>query len=421
MKRLRILYVCQYFPPEIGAPAARASELAREWVKDGHLVTVLTGFPNHPNGIVPKEYKWKLWLLTIREDYYGVDVVRTWLAPFANRRSWERILNYASFCVSASIRCVFLRKYDVVIATSPQLLQGIVGLVLKYLKRTPFVFEVRDLWPESLQAVGAFSSNSTLVKCLRALANMLYRQSDKIVVVTPRFRSHLIELSAVPGEKIHVIVNGVDAEFLAKGEDFDARKAYGLEGYFVVSFVGTIGNAHGLDTLVNTARLMSNYAKVKFLVVGDGAEREKLVQDIANLGLTNIQIQGPQPRAKIPAILRASDVCLVMLKRSPVFETVIPTKMLEFMAAARPVILAVEGQAAEIVREARSGICIPPENPEALMKAIEYMLEHSVEASCFGDQGREYVNRKFSRKQTAQLYLDILQEVSSHPGSARQA
>ena len=397
----------------MGAPAARVSELAREWVAQGHLVTVLTGFPNHPNGKVPKEYKWKLWRLTITEKYYGVRVVRTWLAPFANRHWWERVLNYVSFCLSASARSICLQRHDVVIATSPQLLQGIVGLVLKYLKRTPFVFEVRDLWPESLQAVGTSSSDSMLMKSLGAIAGSLYKRSDRIVVVTPRFMSHLVQCWGIPGEKIRVVVNGIDVDFLATGAEFDARRAYGLGGCFVVSFVGTIGNAHGLETLVETARLMANQTRIRFLVVGDGAERKKLVELVAESGLRNIQIEEPQPRTRVPAILRASDVCLVLLKRSPVFETVIPTKMLEFMAAGRPVIVAVEGQAAEIMRAARGGLCISPESPEQLKQAIEYMVDHAEEAARFGEMGRDYVMRNFSRRETAQLYLDILQEVSN--------
>src|ERR1700676_5367767 len=188
---MKILYVSQYFPPEMGAPAARAIELSRHWAAAGHEVTVLTGFPNHPTGVVPAEYRSKIRRLVMHEKLDGVNVVRTWLFPFPNRKAYERILNYSSFCASASTTGMFVSRPDVLIATSPQLLVGPSGWWLARTKRVPFVFEVRDLWPESLAAVGMGNGNSLLHRVLGKIADFLYRRSDRVVVVTPAFEEFL--------------------------------------------------------------------------------------------------------------------------------------------------------------------------------------------------------------------------------------
>ena len=197
----KILYVSQYYPPEMGAPAARVSELAQIWAAKGLSVTVLTGFPNHPTGIVPGEYRQHLRELRMREVIHGVTVERTWLVPLPNRKSWERILNYSSFCVSAILRGLFLPAPDVLIATSPQLLVGLSGLVISRFRGVPFIFEVRDLWPESLAAVGVSRHSSVLSRTLRVLASVLYRHSDRIVVVSPASKTIWSRIMPCPFRK----------------------------------------------------------------------------------------------------------------------------------------------------------------------------------------------------------------------------
>jgi glycosyltransferase involved in cell wall biosynthesis len=240
---MKILYVSQYFPPEMGAPAARAAELSRYWAAAGHEVTVLTGFPNHPTGVVPPEYRGKFRRLVAREKTDGVNVVRTWLLPFPNRKAYERMLNYSSFCISAASTGLFLSRPDVAIGTSPQLLVALAGYWLARRKRVPFVFEVRDLWPESLAAVGMGNANSPLHRALANIAGFLYRRSDRIVVVTPAFQDYLVKHWRVPREKILVIENGVESKIFAPepfaGEPATAlRRELGAEGKFVVSYIG---------------------------------------------------------------------------------------------------------------------------------------------------------------------------------------
>jgi glycosyltransferase involved in cell wall biosynthesis len=418
---MKILYVSQYFQPEMGAPAARAAELSRHWAAAGHEVTVLTGFPNHPTGIVPPEYRDKFRRLVVREKTNGVNVVRTWLLPFPNRKAHERMLNYTSFFASAASTGLFLSRPDVVIATSPQLLVALSGWWLARCKRVPFVFEVRDLWPESLAAVGMGDPNSPLHRLLAKIAGFLYRRSDRVVVVTPAFQDHLVEHWRVPRGKISVIENGVETKLFAP-EPFTGEAATGLrrelraEGKFVVSYIGTMGMAHGLETIVSAAaQLRDANPEIVFLMLGEGSEKERLTALARERGLSNIRFVDQQPREKIPAYICASDVCLVLLKNTDLFKTVIPTKMLEFMSCARPVILGVNGQARAILEEARGGLVIEPENPDPLLRAILYLAANRDLARALGQNGREHILRKFSRRQTAEQYIRVLRHVLKLP------
>jgi len=410
---MKILYVSQYFPPEMGAPAGRASELSRLWVEDGHEVTVLTGFPNHPTGIVPPEYRSKFRCLVTRESVEGVNVVRTWLLPFPNRKAYERMLNYSSFCVSSATTGVFLDRPDLVIASSPQLLVGLSGWWLARCNGAPFIFEVRDLWPESLAAVGMGSSNSVLHRSLAKIAGFLYRSCDRLVVVTPAFKKYLIEHWRVPEAKVFVVENGVDANLFSRHPlSVDLKRKLGAEEKFVVSYIGTMGNAHGLETLVEAATFLRERApNVLFLLVGEGAEKARILSLARSRGLTNMRFVDQQPREKIPAYISASDACLVLLKRAELFKTVLPTKMLEFMACARPVILGVDGHARSVMEQANAGIFVPPEDPASLVEAVARLAADPVLCASLGRNGRRHVLQHFSRQQTARLYIDILQDL----------
>ncbi len=409
---MKILYVSQYFPPEMGAPAARVAELSRYWVQEGHEITVLTGFPNHPTGIVPPEYRRKFRRLVAQEEINGVKVVRSWLLPFPNRRTYERILNYSSFCLSAAGTGLFAERPDVVIASSPQLLVGLSGWWLARCKRSRFIFEVRDLWPESLAAVGVGTADSLVYRTLARIAAFLYRNSDHIVVVTPAFKEYLVQHMRVRPEKISIIENGVEAELFSPRKESDLRSGLGAEEKFVVSYIGTMGNAHGLQTMVEAAAQLQDKApQVLFLLVGEGAEKEQLVSLVRSRGLTNLRFVGQQSREKIPAYICASDSCVVLLRPSEIFKTVIPSKMLEFMSCARPVILGVEGQARQILEEAQAGICIEPGNSQQLAEGILRLSGDAQLRETLGRNGRRYVVKRFSRRQTALAYLQVLREL----------
>src|SRR5271167_1928681 len=387
---MKILYVSQYFPPEMGAPAGRAAELSRLWAEDGHEVTVLTGFPNHPTGIVPPKYRRSFRRLVTREHVEGVNIVRTWLLPFPNRKAYERILNYSSFCVSSAATGVFLHQPEVVIATSLQLLVGLAGWWLARCNGVPFVFEVRDLWPESLAAVGIGSHNSLLHRSLAKIAGFLYRSCDRLVVVTPAFKEYLVKHWRVPEEKIFVVENGVETSLFSRFTPNAAlRRELGAEGKFVVSYIGTLGAAHGLETMLEAASWLRERApEVLFLLVGEGAEKARIVSLSRSRGLSNVRFVDQQPREKIPAYITASDACLVLLKKSELFKTVLPTKMLEFMSCARPVILGVDGYARKVMEQANAGIFIQPEDSVALAEAIVRLAQNPALRESLGRNGR---------------------------------
>ena len=410
---MKILYVCQYFPPEMGAPAARAVELARHWARSGHDVTVLTGFPNHPTCVVPPEWRPRLRNLVYRETVDGIHVVRTWLLPLPNRKSYERILNYSSFCVSAALRGLELRRPDVVIATSPQLLVGLAGWWIALWQRVPFVFEVRDLWPESLAAVGMGKENSMLHRVLGGIAGFLYHHADRIVPVTPAFKQHIVQHWGVSAQKIDVVENGVETDLFSSDPAADQlRRSLDLENKFVVAYIGTLGMAHGLDTLIDAAtRLQATAPRIAFLLVGEGADKERILALARERKLQNLRVVDQQPRERVPAFISAADACAVLLKKSDLFKTVIPTKMLEFMACARPVLLGVDGQARQLLEEARSGVFVEPENANALVEAIMSLAKDSCLCKKYGENARAYVLEECSREKTAMQYLRVLEDV----------
>jgi colanic acid biosynthesis glycosyl transferase WcaI len=416
---VKILYVSQYYPPEMGAPAARASELSMHWARMGHEATVLTGFPNHPTGVVPENWRSRFHRLRHTETTGGLRVERTWLWPLPNRKAHERIRNYTSFCISAALTGLTLPKPDVVIATSPQLLCALSGWWIASCKRVPFVFEVRDLWPESLAAVGASNEGSLLHRTLSAIAGFLYRRADHIVVVSPAFKDHLIRYWNVPAEKISIVENGVETDLFR----FDPaapqlRKQLNLEDRFLICYIGTMGNAHGLETLIDAAaELQTSLPAATFLLIGEGAEKQRIVDLAVKRGLSNIQFLGEQPRELIPAYVSAADLCLVMLKKSELFKTVIPTKLLEYMACERAVIVAVDGQARKILEEASAGVFVEPENTGALVKAILNLAQDPVRRRHMGTSGRQYIVNKFSRERTARDYITVLQALAvKHAG-----
>ena len=400
----------------MGAPSARASELARHWADAGHQVSVLTGFPNHPTGVVPAEWRSRSRRLTYHEKIGQVDVYRTWLWPLPNRKAHERMRNYASFCVSAALRGMTIPRPDVIIASSPQLLVGLAGWWLAFTRQIPFVFEVRDLWPESLGAVGVAGERSLLHHALARIAGFLYRRADRIVVVTSAFKDYLIHHWRVPALKIDIVENGVETDLFAPDSVAAAgrRKELNAESRFLVSYIGTLGMAHGLETLLDAAAtLQSKAPHVVFLLVGEGSEKERIKSLAQSRKLANVRFLDQQPRETIPSFISASDLCLVLLKKTDVFKTVIPTKMLEYMSCARPVILGVEGQARQILEDAGAGLAIEPENAAAIAAAI-IQLDHNRElAKTLGEQGRSYILQNFSRASTAEKYITVMRDITS--------
>jgi glycosyltransferase involved in cell wall biosynthesis len=283
-------------------------------------------------------------------------------------------------------------------------------------RKAPFVLEVRDLWPDSITASGMGREGSMPIRVLRAVAGFLYRSCEHIVVVTRAFREDLVSKWAVPPEKISIVENGVETDlFTPDGGKDTAKSALGIQGRFVVSYIGTLGLAHGLSTVLQgAAQLQATLPEILFLFVGEGADKERLVSLAQDRGLRNVLFLSEQPREKVPSVIRASDICLVPLKKADVFKTVIPTKMLEFMACGRPVILGVDGQARQVLDGAQAGVFVEPENQVALVQAIKHLYQDSTLRQTLGLNGRNYIMEHLSRERTAKLYTTVLEKVAFH-------
>ena len=418
---MQVLYISQYYPPEACAPAARVDSFSREWARAGAEVKVLTGFPNHPEGVLHPEYR-ELWRQGfVREEREGVKVYRTWLYPSANRKLWRRGANFASFALSATVAGTYVApRNGVVIATSPQVLVGAAGWVVGTLRFLPWVLEVRDLWPESLVGVGQTTADSLLYRSVGHIANFLYRQATHIVVDGEWKRQHLID-HGLEEKRISVIRNGVDEDFCfdpdsdaARQARYKLRKEWGLRDEFVLLYAGTLGMAHGLETVLQAAERLRGHTDIVFLLMGAGAERAPLCQLIGDMRLSNVRVLEKQPRERVPDFLAAADACLVPLRNKEVFKTAIPSKMFEAMAAGKPPILGVEGEAKEILLDSQAGLAVQPEDPEAMAAAILRLQKEPLLCRALGRKGRQAVLEKYLRPTQAVKYLNLLGELCAH-------
>ena len=410
-----ILYISQNFPPEIGAASARAFELSRHWVGMGHPVTVLTGFPRYPTGHSNHHRRLGSRALTCRESVEGISVIRTWLWGVGDRGVRDRVLSYASFWLSSSLRGLPIRRPDVVIASSPPLTVGLTGWWLSRIKRTPFIFDIRDLWPESITDLVPMTNGSTMVRILGGMSRFLYDRADELVVTSDSAKHGLIEVRRVGSHRIAVIPNGVETEKFSPMDNTEAvREGLGLDGKLLVSFIGTIGLAQDVDMVIRSAaRLMPSLKPIHFLFVGEGPRKSQAMDAVTRLGLSNVTFLPGQKRDEIPRLIRASDICLVTLRRAQVNDTVIPVRMLEFMSCGRPVLLSAGGEAKRIVNAAGAGMVIEQGNDTALAAAIVRLGRDAGLRRQMGAKGRQYVLDNFSRGQTANRYLEVLEQASS--------
>ncbi|MBI3469253.1 MAG: glycosyltransferase family 4 protein [Planctomycetes bacterium] len=402
---MRILYVSQYFPPEPCAPAARVSELSRHWAETGHEVTVLTAFPHHPTGVKRPEDRG----LIVREERHGpIHVVRSYVWAAPNEGTVPRILSYLSYmCSAIFVGATRLRRPDIVVATSPQLFCAVAGWVLSVLMRCPFVFEVRDLWPESVTAVGAMG-DGWLVRWAKRLAAFLYRQADHIVTVGEGYRDGLVREYEVSPDRISVIPNGADVKLFQPESGDQLRAELGLSGHFVCLYLGTHGLAHALDKVLDAASLLADDPEIRFVFVGEGAEKKSLLRGAADRKLHNVQFLPAQPKHRVPEFYAAADVCLVPLRRVPLFAEVLPSKIFEIMAMERPVVLSVDGEARRLVERARSGVVVGPEDAPALASAIRRLKADPQMRHAMGLAGRCFLLRHYTRAELADRYLELL-------------
>jgi colanic acid biosynthesis glycosyl transferase WcaI len=405
---MRILYISQYFPPEVGATQTRAYEMATNWVRLGHKVTILTEFPNHPSGLIPASYKGK-WIE--KTNWEGIDVIRVWVKASPIKNFTNRMLFYISFMINASMVSLFRTrsKFDFVYATSPPLFVGGVALLTKYIKRIPMVFEVRDLWPESAVALGELK-NRKVISLATQLEEKCYQQSSQIIVVTHGIYNRLA-LRGISQDKLYYVPNGSNLDlfkFDQVGRD-QIRRELGLEGKFIAIYAGIHGLAQGLEIVLETARLLKEEPGIYFLLVGDGPKKAEIEALAKSYQLPNLQLLPEKPRVQIPAYLSAADVALAPLKKAEIFTGALPSKIFDAWACQRPVILSIDGEARELVERINAGVYIPAEDPQKLADSIHELMNSPSKRESMGMNGRRYTAEHHSRAALAEKLIDHLE------------
>jgi len=408
---MKILFLTHYFPPEVNAPANRTFEHCREWVKEPDVdITVITNFPNHPDGKIFPGYKNKLYQ---NEKIDGIEVIRVLTFISANEGFLLRTTNYVFYMIMSILYVLFSRlKFDIIVATSPQFFCGLAGKYIAKLKRKPFILEIRDLWPESIVVVGAIT-NQRIIKFLEGIEKRLYKSADHIVLVTRSFVKH-IHKCGISKEKISVIFNGISVDiFNNKSEISDKKLKSTLESDKLrLGYIGTIGMAHSIITLVDAAEKLKE-EDVQFLVIGSGAERKNIEEEIEKRRLDNFNVFPIQPKSEIPSIINGLDIFIVNLKKSDLFKTVIPSKIFEGMIMKKPILIGVDGEARKIVEEAEVGLYFEPENAADLVQKIQYLSNNPAERKRSGENGYNYVINKFNRINLAAEMLSIIKNQRS--------
>ncbi len=402
---VRILLVTHYFPPETGAPQARLSALASTWAQDGDAVTVLTGMPNYPTGVLPPEYRHAI---RRREKQVGYRVLRTWLYATPNEGVTRKALSHLSFMASSVLLGAHASgPADVVVVSSPTFFSIGAAWLLARLKRARLVLDIRDLWPAIFTELGVLT-NRSIIGPLERLELAAYHAADEVVVVSEGFRDNLISRGVPPG-KVHVIRNGVTLDGFdpaAPSEpEFRARLG-AAPGDCLVLYLGTHGISQGLPEIAKAAARLTAHP-VHFAFVGEGAEKPRLERRVGELGLRNVTMLPGVPHSGVPSLLAAADICLVPLRDVPLFAVTIPSKMFEYLAAGKAVIGSVAGEAAQILREAGAAV-VPPGDALALAEAIRELAASPTRREAMGRTGRAYVARFYDRSALAREYRKIL-------------
>ena len=407
---MRILFFSHYFPPEGNAPAARTHAHCRRWAAAGHEVTVVTCAPSHPNGEVYPGYRNRLRRV---EEMDGVRVVRVLTYLAANRGLWRRAASWLSYLVTATLAGLPERRPDIVIATSPQPFCAWAGVLVSRWHRRPLLLEIRDLWPESVEAVRAVRSQPGL-RLIDLLVRGAYGAAARIVTVGEGYRRGLVE-RGVDAARIDVVMNGVDRElFRPRAADPAVAERLGVAGRFVVAYCGTIGVAHGLEVVLRAGAALRARGRrdVVFLLAGDGARLDALRAAAAAAGLDNVAFTGRLDRRCIPAVLACSDVFLVHMRATETFKHVMPSKIFEGAAMGRPLVLGIRGFAQRLVQDAGCGVCLDPEDADGLAAAALQLADDPALRRRLGRAGRAFAAR-FDRDRLAARYLDVIERTLS--------
>lgn len=412
---MNILYLTQYFPPEIGATQTRAYEMASNLVRFGHNVTVMTEIPNHPLGIFFEGYKSAFKSI---EYINGIKVVRSWVYTNPVKRFYSRMLFYTSYTATTIINSIRLKdRYDLVFATSPPLFVGLAGFIISRMRKVPFVFEVRDLWPESAVVLGELK-NPYFIKSSKAIAELLYRKAEKIIAVTGGIHKHLLSKSYIRKEKIHLIPNGANTRLYKPGKkDAQLLKNLGINpSHFLVLYAGLHGLIHGLEAVIRAAHILKDKG-VSFVFIGDGVKKRDIMALARSYFLKNVFFMDSVPEMLLTRYIQSCDAGIATTIRSELCKGSLPVKMFSYMACEKPVVLSVDGEAREIIEKANAGIYAEPENPEDIARAILTLKHNPRLCKEMGKNGRKYVEKYYSReilaKRLEQYLLDRIKLCTS--------
>jgi hypothetical protein len=400
---MKILFISDNFPPEVNAPASRTFDHASRWAEEGEEVCVLTCAPNFPQGKVYEGYKNNFFK---KEEMSGIDVIRVWSYISSNEGFLKRTLDYLSFAFSSFVAGLFI-KTDLIIATSPQFFTAVSAYFLSKIKRKPWVFELRDLWPESIKAVGAMKSEF-IFSLLEKLELFLYRDADLIIALTQAFKDNLANRGIKEG-KIKVVPNGANMDlFNPKPKNAKLEKKLRLAGKTVVGYIGTHGMAHGLDFIVKSIAKLKN-KNIKFVFVGGGAQKNEVEKLAKEKNLKNVLFLDPVPKSEVADYWSVMDIALIPLRKQPVFETVLPSKIFEAAAMGKPILLGVSGEARRLVEKYKAGLCFEPEDEIDFLAKLEEISGDETVYARF-KKGCEELAKNFDRKKLADEMLLYLKE-----------
>jgi colanic acid biosynthesis glycosyl transferase WcaI len=404
---LRIIFICQWFPPEYAPIGIMLRELAEDLIQHGHVVTVITGFPNHPGGIIFKGYHKKL-ICFERMD--GIRVFRCYLYTSPKKTFLRRILNFVTFASTSFATGLFINRQDLLFIVSPPLSSGLIALLLFKLRGLRFVFNVQDLYPDAAISTGIIK-NSLFIKILKKLELTIYRQAEKIAVISDGFKENLL-LKGVADKKIKVIQNWIDTdEIIQLPRDNEFTKTYGLKDKFVVLYSGTIGMISGAEILIECAKELRTYEEILFLLIGEGVVKDEISKKAKAIRLRNIKLLPFQRREILSQVLSSADVSIVTLLKGK-GKTSVPSKILGYMAAGRPVIASVDSDSdtCRLIEKANCGICVKPEDIKGLCTAIESFYHDREKGRVLGNNGRNFIESNFYRRTITGRYETLFSE-----------
>lgn len=405
--RKKIIIVSQYFPPETGAAASRMGDLSKHLSLGNYEVTVLTEIPNYPEGRITKGYSFRF----LQKETVGmVQIFRSFVLPTKRRNFFERAIFFVSFFLGTLINSFRLPAADIVMGTSPSPLTALSAWFISKIKGAKFVLDIRDLWPASIISLTHMKSG-LVVFLLKKLEKFLYNRADLISLAVPGFREHISGVVDKPKKYIDLLNGAPDEFFEVEESNISIERLPNLDDKFVVFFSGNHGIAQAMDTLIKAADMLKESNKIHFLFVGNGICKPAMIKMSKESGLTNTTFLESQPRKKMPHIIGLASLCVVPLQRLPIFEHAIPSKMFEYMACGKPIILSVLGEAKALLEESGGGICIEPENHRELADTILILYEKMEMASQLGKDGKEFVKNNYRKSEIIEIFSNTLKKV----------